>query len=326
VAAPGDVLQLPRLGVRVEFRTTSEVSGGELLEFDVVGRPRGFIATPHVHPRQRERHEVLEGAMALRIGGRTRTIGPGEAAETPAGTPHRHVAAGDTVGRVRVQLRPAARTEAWLERIAQLDDEGQLTRLGYPRPVAGARLIADFEGEAHGTFAPPRVQLALARSVARLAARPREYVFTDEWDVRAPADAVFAVLADGERYPEWWRPVYLAAQSDGPAGVGQTGRQRFKGRLPYELSTRTLVTRHEPPTLLEIAVEGDLRGNGRWTLSPRSDGTTHVRFDWQVLADRPLLRRLSPVLRPAFRWNHAWAIARARDGLEPYAQRRPGHP
>jgi hypothetical protein len=26
------------------------------------------------------------------------------------------------------------------------------------------------------------------------------------------------------------------------------------------------------------------------------------------------------VLRPALRWNHNWAIARAREGLEPYAR------
>ena len=44
---------------------------------------------------------------------------------------------------------------------------------------------------------------------------------------------------------------------------------------------------------------------------------THVRFDWQVHADRRLLRVLTPVLRPLFRWNHNWAIARAMEGLEP---------
>ena len=37
-------------------------------------------------------------------------------------------------------------------------------------------------------------------------------------------------------------------------------------------------------------------------------------------ADRPLLRMLTPVLRRVLRWNHAWAIARAREGLEPYAR------
>jgi hypothetical protein len=47
-----------------------------------------------------------------------------------------------------------------------------------------------------------------------------------------------------------------------------------------------------------------------------------VRFDWQVHADRRLLRVLTPVLRPLLRWNHNWAIARAMEGLEPYAQRQ----
>jgi len=56
------------------------------------------------------------------------------------------------------------------------------------------------------------------------------------------------------------------------------------------------------------------------TLTEKGEGT-HVRFDWEVTADRPLLRYLTPVLRPLFRWNHNWAIARAIDGLEPYAKR-----
>ena len=47
-----------------------------------------------------------------------------------------------------------------------------------------------------------------------------------------------------------------------------------------------------------------------------------MRFDWFVYADKPLLRVLTPLLRPLFRWNHAWAIARAQEGLEPYARSR----
>ena len=66
-----------------------------------------------------------------------------------------------------------------------------------------------------------------------------------------------------------------------------------------------------------------MRGTGLWTLTPR-DGGTHVRFDWRVLADRPLLRALTPLLRPLLRWNHAWAIARAMEGLEPFARTASG--
>jgi hypothetical protein len=65
-------------------------------------------------------------------------------------------------------------------------------------------------------------------------------------------------------------------------------------------------------------VVGDLTGKGVWTLTPR-DGRVHIRFDWRVIADRPLLRYLTPVLRPLFRWNHNWSIKRAI-GLEPSAR------
>ena len=46
-------------------------------------------------------------------------------------------------------------------------------------------------------------------------------------------------------------------------------------------------------------------------MTPR-DGGTDVQFDWRVIADKPIVRALTPVLRPLFRWNHAWAIARAQ--------------
>ncbi len=135
----------------------------------------------------------------------------------------------------------------------------------------------------------------------------------------APREAIFAALADSAGYPSWWRPVYLDVEADGPPAVGVQSRQHFKGRLPYHLRTRSRVVRHEPPRVLEVDVDGDLRGHGLWTLTAGPDGT-HVRFDWRVHADRRLLRVLTPVLRPAFRWNHDWAMARAKEGLEPYAR------
>jgi uncharacterized protein YndB with AHSA1/START domain len=150
-----------------------------------------------------------------------------------------------------------------------------------------------------------------------------EYVFVDEWDVAAPAEAVFDAIADATTYPEWWKPVYIDVEADGAPAVGVVSRQHFKGRLPYHLRTTSTITRLERPTMVEADVTGDLRGRGLWTLTPR-DGATHVRFDWRVFADKAILRVLTPVLRPAFRWNHNWAIQRAMEGLEPYARRRAG--
>lgn len=154
---------------------------------------------------------------------------------------------------------------------------------------------------------------------------PADYVFIDEWAVDAPAQAVFEALADSTTYPAWWRPTYLAAQADGPLRVGQVSRQRFKGKLPYTLSTTSRITRMEAPREFEVEVEGDLRGTGIWTLTP-VEGKVHVRFDWRVHADRLLIRALTPILRPLFRCNHNVAIACAKRGLEPYARARTGTP
>jgi hypothetical protein len=44
-----------------------------------------------------------------------------------------------------------------------------------------------------------------------------------------------------------------------------------------------------------------------------------VRFDWRVCTDRPLLRP-TPILAPAFRWNHDWGDRRAIERLAPYAR------
>jgi uncharacterized protein YndB with AHSA1/START domain len=146
-----------------------------------------------------------------------------------------------------------------------------------------------------------------------------EYVFIDEWDARAPVEAIFEALADTRTYPEWWAPVYISVACDGPPGPGRVSDSVFKGRLPYRLKMRSQIMRYDPPREFEIATSGDLTGRGVWTLSEQGEGLVHVRFDWRVNADRMLLRVLTPVLRPLFRANHGYAISRARAGLEPYA-------
>jgi uncharacterized protein YndB with AHSA1/START domain/mannose-6-phosphate isomerase-like protein (cupin superfamily) len=307
------VLDIPALGVRFELRRTAADTDGELIEFDVVGRSRGFLAAEHVHTGQSEHYEVIAGSMRLVVDGREHRLGHGDEMETPAGVAHRQLPGGDGEGRVRVTLRPAGQTEEFLRRLASL----KYNRFGFPGPVAAAAIVRDFGAEGHAARPSLRIQQALSRAL--LAVASHEYLFVDEWDVAAPREAVFRAISDGRTYPQWWKPVYIAVDADGEPAVGKTSHQHFKGRLPYHLHTRSTITRLEPPQVIEADVDGDLRGHGKWTLTETESGT-HVRFDWQVFADKPLLRLLTPILRPAFRWNHAWAIARAREGLEPFAR------
>jgi quercetin dioxygenase-like cupin family protein/uncharacterized protein YndB with AHSA1/START domain len=311
---PQDVLELAPLGLRVEVRRT----GGDLFEMDVVGRPRGFIAQSHVHTRQTERLEVIEGSLELTIAGRRHLLGPGDAMEVPPGTAHTQRSGDGGHGRVRITARPAGTTQQFMARLAEMCADGGFTRGGFPRPLAAARLVRDFGDEGHA--AKPSLRLQKAVAGALLKASAREYLFMDEWDVAAPPEAVFDALADARSYPVWWRPVYIEVESDGAPALGKESRQHFKGRLPYHLRTRSRIVALDAPRFVAAEVDGDLRGRGEWTLTATEAGT-HVRFDWRVQADRRLLRLLTPVLRPAFRWNHDWAIARAIEGLEPYARR-----
>ena len=152
-----------------------------------------------------------------------------------------------------------------------------------------------------------------------------EYVFIDEWDVDAPQEEVFEALADARTYPQWWTPTYIEVDADGPPAVGRSSCHKFKAKLPYTLKTTSTIARLEPPNEVEAHVDGDLRGRGIWTLTLNQEGKVHVRFDWRVFADRPLLRTLKPILRPLFRWNHNVAIGRAKAGLEPYARSQRTH-
>ena len=324
------------LGIAFVLRPEGTKSSAGQLCFDVIGRPRGFITDSrlgrHAHPGQSERLDVMEGEIEVELRGLNHRLGPGESIEVPAGSPHRQLPAGAGPGRVRVTVTPAGRTEEYLRRLALLSERGGFDRAGRPRPVAGSRMLLDFSDVGYATFAPLLLQRAAARGLlgavgAASAARAwlagaaarvwRAYEFADEWDVSASPQAVYDVLVDGRTYPRWWRPVYIDVQSDGSRSVGSVAEQHFKGRLPYHLHTTSRIVRLEPGRLIEAEVDGDLRGTGIWTLTPTERGA-RIRFDWTVHADRPLLKGLTPILRPALRANHRWSIARAIEGLEPY--------
>jgi uncharacterized protein YndB with AHSA1/START domain/mannose-6-phosphate isomerase-like protein (cupin superfamily) len=326
-----ELLAIPELGIEVQVVESGAATGGERCAFEITGRPRGFLTQEHAHAVQSERLEPLSGAMRVAMEGRSYVLSAGDVLDIPPGTPHTQEPMGTGAGTVRITHTPAASSEGFLEKLATLSRDGRLLKSGWPRPTAAAELILEYGDAGAASKPPPAVQRAIAKTIlggarAGRAARERaaaatdnEYLFVDEWDVAAPAPVVFDALADARSYPTWWTPVYIDVDADGPPVLGKVSRQHFKGRLPYHLHTQSTITRLEPPHLVQGDVEGDLRGRGTWTLTPIPGGT-HVRFDWQVFADRKLLRMLTPVLRPVFRWNHDWAIARAMEGLEPYAR------
>ena len=94
---------------------------------------------PHYHPSQDEHFEVLEGSIALRIGHEHRTVPAGESFDIPRGTVHTMGPAGGPA-RVRWEVRPALRTEAFLTEMPESFEE----RLGHIQRFAEEFRLAGF--------------------------------------------------------------------------------------------------------------------------------------------------------------------------------------
>ena len=65
---------------------------------------------------------------------------------------------------------------------------------------------------------------------------------------------------------------------------------------------------------------GSFHGS-RWVLTPEPGGTD-VLLDWNPVVEKPIVKRLSPILKPLFEWNHHWAMNLGEKQLTEYIRRR----
>ena len=137
---------------------------------------------------------------------------------------------------------------------------------------------------------------------------PTSYRFGSRFTVAAPAVAVHEVLLDLERYPEWW-PQVRAVASLGPDDALVVCRSA----LPHDLELH-LTARSRSETLLEVGIDGALRGYARWRLSPSDAGTT-LAFSQEVSVASRTLAVASYLARPVLRWNHGVMMRGCEQGL-----------
>lgn len=127
-----------------------------------------------------------------------------------------------------------------------------------------------------------------------------------------PADSgtLFGVLADVARYPDWWPQVRSVRQVD-----ESTAWVVCRSLLPYRLVLRLTRSVEDPDRgVLEVDIDGALRGRARWTLTGHGAGT-HVGYEQEVRTATLVLTAGSRLLRPVLVANHAWMMRGGRRGL-----------
>lgn len=151
-----------------------------------------------------------------------------------------------------------------------------------------------------------------------------DYHFITHWRVKSQVEEVAQILQDAPDLARWWPSVYLQVvelESGDAQGVGKVVSLYTKGWLPYTLRWKFRVSQVDWPHSFTLQAWGDFNGRGIWTFV--QDGEwVNIRYDWKVQAEKPLLRRLSFLLKPLFSANHRWAMQRGLVSLELELRRR----
>ncbi len=151
-----------------------------------------------------------------------------------------------------------------------------------------------------------------------------DYHFITKWRVESTVEEVSAVLGDAPGLVRWWPSVYLEVKElklGDERGIGKEIDLYTKGWLPYTLRWQFRVTESRSPYGFSLKAWGDFDGGGIWTFE--QDGKwVDITYDWKIRAAKPLLRYLSFMVKPIFKANHIWAMARGEESLKLELARR----
>jgi hypothetical protein len=152
------------------------------------------------------------------------------------------------------------------------------------------------------------------------------YHFITTWKLRASCEEVYRILEDIDALAEWWPAVYLdvkTREKGQPGGVGKLIELYTKGWLPYTLRWTFLVTATKFPEGFSLRATGDFVGKGIWTFE--QDGEDCIAtYDWTISAEKPLLKKLTWLLRSIFSANHLWAMRKGEESIRLELLRRRG--
>ena len=145
-----------------------------------------------------------------------------------------------------------------------------------------------------------------------------DYHFVDRWRVEGDVKEVADILEDALALPRWWGSVYFDVRQIEPGGEGGIGkliRLHAGGWLPYTLriNFRTVESRY--PHGFSMEASGDLEGKGIWTFEQDGPFVT-ITYDWTIRANKPIVEKLSFLLKPIFRSNHNWTMNRGQESLK----------
>jgi mannose-6-phosphate isomerase-like protein (cupin superfamily) len=170
MATPGETIVNAGTGEMIRFLTTSAMTGGECLEFELALGPFGRVGgVPHKHEAG-ERFTVHSGRLSGWVGFIRHEVGPGESLGVPPRVTHYVFNDTDEVVRATVEVRPAQDFETFFETVFTIAAKRRFkTCRGLPPPLHGALLAHTYR--VYGPVLPIFAQRPLLSALAALAGR-----------------------------------------------------------------------------------------------------------------------------------------------------------
>jgi quercetin dioxygenase-like cupin family protein len=156
----GDTVVNPVSGETITFIETSAETGGVYTLIECSVRPGGGVPMAHVHPRQSETFEVLEGELSLKAGRDKLVAQAGDVVIVSPGQVHKFWNASDSVVRFRCTVLPSLEFESVIETMCALGADGKLNKRGMPNPLQLAVLANATFDNARAPYIPAWLQKA----------------------------------------------------------------------------------------------------------------------------------------------------------------------
>jgi mannose-6-phosphate isomerase-like protein (cupin superfamily) len=175
----GQTIENPVTGERVTFLTTAAETNGEVTVAEVVVQPNGFVAAAHIHPKQTEHFEILEGELRFKVDGKVVEAKAGDVLIVEPGQVHKFENVGDVPARFIVEVRPSLQWEQLLETMYGLAADGKTNEKGMPNPLRLAVIARAHFDDVQLPFPPvwmQRMGLGMGAPIGRMMGYQPTYV------------------------------------------------------------------------------------------------------------------------------------------------------
>ncbi len=153
----------------MQFLITAEDSKGQILRVKVWTKIGAQGPPEHMHPKQTETFEIINGTAGFKLNGKEQILLAGQNITVPMNAPHKFRNAGDNELVMVVELKPALKTEFFLETFYSLAKDGKSDKNSVPNNFLHfMTILNEYYGEQFIIGPPIPVQKLLAKVVGGL--------------------------------------------------------------------------------------------------------------------------------------------------------------